>query len=172
MFIWWIHLVLVSVVYRPSYMLVIINWLSHAGSSGRLSDVISYLFANVPYAFAHCRCEADIASSVLHQTLLQMMCANIFAGLLCNAHICRWHNIYWLLSQVPPHIQTDITRERVALQHRGVQSQQGAYIQLQLAVTYVLQGAWCATLPDHRSTWLHIHWQGDTLWLLVLLLVA
>lgn len=50
-------------------------------------------------------------------------------------------NIYWLLSQVPPHIQTDITRERVALQHWGVQSQQGAYIQLQLAVTYVLQGA-------------------------------
>lgn len=133
-------------------------------------------FANVPYAFAHYPCEADIASCVLHQILLQMMCANIFAGLLCAGHICRWHNIYWLFSQVPSNIQTDITRERVAFQHRGIQSQQGAYIQLQLALTYILQGAWCATLPDHRSTWLHIYWQGDTvniaLWLLVLLLDA
>jgi len=160
-----------AVIYACDYKLAVTCWI--------LWQVVrcnQLFFANVPYAFAHYPCEADIASCVLHQTLLQMMHTNIFACLLCAGHICRWPNIYWFLSQVPPHIQTDITREGVALQHRGVQSQQRPYIQLQLAVTYVLQGAWCATLPDHRSTWLHIHWQGDTvniaLWLLVLLLVA
>jgi hypothetical protein len=170
------HLLLVSVVYQLSFVFVIINWLSRAGSSGRLSDVINYFFYKCVIWFCILSCEADTASSVLQQMLLQMMCANIFAGLLCAGHICTLHKLYWLFLQVPPHVQTDITRERVTLQHRGVQSQQGAYIQLQLAVTYLLQGAWCATLPDHRSTWLHIHWQGDTvniaLWLLVLLLDA
>ena len=167
------QLLLVSVVYQLSvicgwdYKLVVTCWIFW-----QVVRCNQLFFAYVPYAFAHYPCEADIASSVLHQMLLQMMCANIFAGLLCTPG----DNIYWLFSQVPPHIPTDITRERVALQHRGVQSQQGAYIQLQLAVTYILQGAWCATVPDHRSTWLHIYWQGDTvniaLWLLVLLLYA
>lgn len=154
---------------------LIINWLSYAGSSGRLSDVISYFLQmyHMLLHIIHVRQTLHLLSCTRHY---RRWCVQIFLQVCCVPDIFAGDNIYWLLSQVPPHIQTDITRERVALQHWGVQSQQGAYIQLQLAVTYVLQGAWCATLPDHRSTWLHIHWQGDTvniaLCLLVLLLVA
>jgi len=90
--------VLVSVVYRLSYVLVIINWLSHARYSGRLSVVISYFLQmyHMLLHIIHVRQILHLLSCTRRycrrcvQIFLQVCCVpDIFAGDIIYTGSCR-----------------------------------------------------------------------------------